>query len=120
MDRSLERAQGGLGIGLSLVKRLVEMHGGAITARSAGVGRGSEFLVRLPLQPQPSVAAAPPLQESSSPAAAGEARRILVVDDNADSASSLALVLQLSGHEVDTAGRRRGGAREGGAPSTRT
>jgi signal transduction histidine kinase len=97
---ALERSQGGLGIGLSLVKGLVQMHGGRAEARSAGPGRGSEFVVRLP------VAAAPPVSEQ--PAAAAEQPcfagcRVVVADDNRDAADSLALMLTLMGHEVRTA-----------------
>lgn len=98
VDRTLERAQGGLGIGLMLVKRLVEMHGGTVQARSEGDGRGSVFTVRLPLEtaatarPQPAAAAQP-----------ADRRRILVVDDNRDAAESLVLVLTLDGHAAHTA-----------------
>jgi PAS domain S-box-containing protein len=102
VDRTLERAQGGLGIGLSLVRRLVELHGGAVEARSEGVGKGSEFSVRLPVlveRPKPS-----PAQESiGGVTKATTARRILLVDDNRDSADSLAMLLRLSGNEVHTA-----------------
>jgi CheY-like chemotaxis protein len=95
-NRALDRSQGGLGIGLSLVKRLVELHGGRIEARSAGPGLGSEFTVRLPRPAHPVrlPQSTPPLHES----AAGPAVRVLVVDDNHDAADSLALLLQLSGN----------------------
>jgi PAS domain S-box-containing protein len=100
IDRTLESAYGGLGIGLALVRRLVEMHGGSVRARSDGVGQGSEFIVRLPAVTAPATAAREPSTDTS---AARTARRILVVDDNQDSAESLALLLELSGHEVRTA-----------------
>jgi signal transduction histidine kinase/CheY-like chemotaxis protein len=98
VDRSLERSQGGLGIGLSLVRGLVELHGGSVEARSEGPGQGSEFLVRLPLHP-PAAQAEP----GDSRQAAPPRRRILVVDDNRDAADSLALLLTLQGSEVRTA-----------------
>jgi PAS domain S-box-containing protein len=94
-----ERSQGGLGIGLMLVKRLVEMHGGTVQACSEGPGRGSEFTVRLPL-----IAIEKRRAEGGiRPVSEGPSRRILVVDDNVDSAESLAVILRLSGHEVRTA-----------------
>ena len=96
--QSVERSQGGLGIGLTLVKRLVELHGGTVQARSAGSGRGSEFVVRLPEHPEaamPTRVAA--LPEAATPTAG---RRILVADDNRDAADSLAFMLRLVGHEV--------------------
>ena len=101
VDGSMEKSHGGLGIGLTIVKRLVELHGGSVQARSEGAGRGSEFAVRLPLiEPgTPRLAGAPAAAAPSAPAA----RRILIVDDNADSAMSLALLLQALGHEVHTA-----------------
>jgi CheY-like chemotaxis protein/two-component sensor histidine kinase len=100
-DRSLERKQGGLGLGLTLVRRLVEMHGGRVEAASAGPGLGSAFTIRLP---RLAVEAAEP-ETVPVPAAPppGPARRILVVDDHQDSTDSLALFLRLRGHEVRTA-----------------
>jgi len=101
-DRSLERKQGGLGLGLTLVRRLVEMHGGHVEAASAGPGLGSAFTIRLPClaaEVAEPVAAAEPAEAAT----AGPARRILVVDDQQDSTDSLALFLRLRGHEVRTA-----------------
>jgi signal transduction histidine kinase len=97
VDRNLDRSDGGLGIGLALVKSLTEMHGGTVEADSPGRGRGSEFTVRLPLlRENPSVT--PVASEAPSPAV--RPTRILVVDDNRDSAESMALILRLDGHEV--------------------
>jgi signal transduction histidine kinase/ActR/RegA family two-component response regulator len=98
-DRSLERAQGGLGIGLSIVRGMVELHGGSVMAHSAGPGQGSELTVRLPVlaAPTPEIQAA---EGDGEPAALPAHRRILVADDNQDSAESLALLLTLRGSEV--------------------
>lgn len=99
---ALERSQGGLGIGLSLVKRIVELHGGSVEAHSRGIGMGSQFTVRLPaIEAAPAVNPAEPERAESSRAT--PKCRILVVDDNADAADSLALMLQASGHEVERA-----------------
>jgi CheY-like chemotaxis protein len=103
VDRSLERAQGGLGIGLTLVRRLVEMHGGSVEAHSAGPGQGSEFLVRLPLAPEQSVPQEPREEDRASGKPAVVKHRILVADDNTDAADSLKLLLTMMGHEVRTA-----------------
>jgi PAS domain S-box-containing protein len=101
VDRSIERTTGGLGIGLALVKGLVEMHGGTVTAQSGGQGQGSTFTVTLPvLESPPELAVGVP---DSAQAAGGPKRRILVVDDNRDSATSMAILLELLGNEVATA-----------------
>jgi len=100
VDRSLEMVRGGLGVGLTLVKRLVEMHGGRVEAMSEGLGRGSEFVVRLPI-----------VVEASNPHESGGAAehpvtssfRILVVDDNRDSADSLSEMLKMTGNDTRTA-----------------
>jgi signal transduction histidine kinase len=93
----LDRSGGGLGIGLAVVKRVVEMHGGEITAQSAGVGQGSTFAISLP------VVEVPVQADSSVPEPKVRAARILIVDDNQDSADTLATLLQLEGHETERA-----------------
>ncbi len=100
VDRNLERAQGGLGIGLSLVRRLVELHGGTISAHSDGPGQGSRFVTRLPAAGTLAEAATVP-REDKPPETAR--KRVLVVDDNYDSAKSLSVMLGLVGHETHCA-----------------
>jgi signal transduction histidine kinase len=103
VDRSLGRSEGGLGIGLTLVQRLVEMHGGTVEARSDGPGKGSEFVVRLAVavevKGQGPQGAACDREKGAAPAR----RRILVVDDNRDAADSLGMLLRMMGNEVHTA-----------------
>ena len=100
-DRSPGRSQSGLGIGLTLVKTLVEMHGGTVEARSEGPGKGSEFVVRLPIANGDAAVDPPPPAEADDHSPLR--RRVLVVDDNRDAADSLALLLQLLGAEVRVA-----------------
>jgi len=98
IDDSVERTRGGLGIGLSLVRTVVELHGGTVSAHSEGLGRGSEFAVRLPV-----MHGSPRAEETPRAAAPTARHRILVVDDNQDSADSMAKILELGGHDVHTA-----------------
>jgi CheY-like chemotaxis protein/anti-sigma regulatory factor (Ser/Thr protein kinase) len=96
-DRTIDRAQGDLGVGLAVVKRVVQMHGGEVTARSEGEGRGSTFELRLPRIERP---------QASTPASAQAEvphRRVLVVDDNADAADSVVMLLTLLGQETEVA-----------------
>jgi len=98
---ALERSTGGLGIGLALVRGLVELHGGSVAAHSAGLGQGSELVVRLPVAVAPAPAPSQPGAEPRSPS--GARRRILIADDNPDSVEVLSLVLEHAGYEVRTA-----------------
>jgi PAS domain S-box-containing protein len=99
-DRTLDRSRGGLGLGLHLVKRLVEMHGGSVEANSRGIGTGAEFTVRLPIQPltDPGSAAKGPQAKGPCPR-----RRVLVIEDNIDAAESLKEALELGDHDVSVA-----------------
>jgi CheY-like chemotaxis protein len=99
-DRALDRAQGGLGIGLTIVNALVQMREGKVEAHSPGVGKGAEFIIRLPVVPE--VAPIKPEEWLPKPAKS-RPLRLLVVDDNRDTVDSLAMLLRLNGHEVSTA-----------------
>jgi PAS domain S-box-containing protein len=99
-DRSLARSQGGLGIGLTLVKRLVEMHGGTVAASSAGLGEGSEFVIRLPALSEAQIRTTQERPGVQSHVIHAPKRRVLVVDDNVDAAKSIAMILKLSGYDV--------------------
>jgi signal transduction histidine kinase/CheY-like chemotaxis protein len=101
-ERSLARTEGGLGIGLTLTKSLIELHGGQIEALSDGPGKGSEFVVRLPATAAPAPANNPS-RNGKGDGAMAHSHRILVVDDKPDAADSLALLLRVTGHEVRTA-----------------
>ncbi|MDI1481848.1 PAS domain S-box protein [Polyangium sp. y55x31] len=96
--RTLDRSEGGLGIGLSLVRRLIELHGGRVEAHSDGLGKGSEFVVRLALEEAPMT----PMHEAEV-SLSGQSRRVLVVDDNVDAAETMAALLETLGHEVSVA-----------------
>src|SRR5206468_6263700 len=99
-DQSLARCEGGLGIGLTLVQNLVRMHFGTVEAKSEGAGRGSEFIVRLPMLP---VVPAQSSKTAAQPPIPGERKRVLVVEDNLDSAETLAAMLDMMGHEARVA-----------------
>jgi len=99
-DRTLDRSQGGLGIGLSLVQKLVELHGGTVVAHSTGLGKGSEFIVHLPALSSPEESIITPTETAKQPA---QTSRVLVVDDNMDAADMLVMMLQMFGHEVRAA-----------------
>jgi CheY-like chemotaxis protein len=101
VEQSLERSQGGLGIGLTLVKRLVQMHDGHVEAKSEGPGKGAEFVVRLPIIVSASGSTMPAhYGEEPSP---NSSLRILIVDDNRDGADSLGMMLRIMGNDIRTA-----------------
>jgi CheY-like chemotaxis protein len=106
-ERTIDRAQGGLGLGLTLVRRLAEMHGGSIRARSAGPGQGATFTVRIPLAPPP--AGARSREQAAQQAARDKHLNILVVEDNDDGRETLAMMLRLNGHQVHEADTGPGG-----------
>jgi len=97
VNQSLDRSQGGLGVGLALVRRLVEMHGGSVSAHSEGAGKGSLFTVRLPLAEGPRAASKP---VSTYPAGTRDGKRVLIVDDNADAGEMLGLLLDSDGYQT--------------------
>ena len=101
-DRSLARSEGGLGIGLTLARTLTEMHGGSLTASSEGIGRGSEFVVRLPAAAGP-VKMLPKIEVCLRHNWRKKSAEVLVVDDNADTARGMELILKFNGHDVQTA-----------------
>jgi CheY-like chemotaxis protein/anti-sigma regulatory factor (Ser/Thr protein kinase) len=97
-ERALDRTEGGLGIGLSIVKGLIEMHGGSVNAASEGPGCGSTFTIRLPRISLPEA-----VEQPQRPPGPAVRRRVLIVDDNVDAADSLAMLLKAEGHEAETA-----------------
>jgi CheY-like chemotaxis protein len=100
-DKSLDRSEGGLGVGLTIVQRIAEIHGGRVEAHSKGLGHGSEFVVRLPITLPP--LSQPELSLAKSSEKGGSILRVLVVDDNRDSADTIAMLLGRSGHDVRVA-----------------
>src|SRR5262249_47190450 len=98
-DRSLDRSRGGLGLGLALVKGLVELHGGHVRVRREGPGQGAELVIRLPLGVQP----APERRVEHEPRDVALSRRVLVIEDSPDAAESMRMLLALSGHQVEVA-----------------
>src|SRR5262249_54350980 len=109
VDNAAARSQGGLGIGLTLVKSLVELHGGTVAVQSDGAGTGSEFVVRLPVVP---IAGQTPGGDPRRSRPVCPSRRVLVVDDHADAADSLAMLLRMEGHEVRVARNGQAAVRE--------
>lgn len=103
VDHAKTRSQGGLGIGLTLVKNLVEMHDGAVSVHSAGLGKGSEFVVQLPLSKWERPDLEPRAETAPSDEMPSSGHRLLVVDDNKDAADTLAMLLRLMGHDVRVA-----------------
>jgi len=103
VDRSLTRAQAGLGVGLTLARRLIALHGGTITAFSSGLGKGSEFVVRIPVARGPAPTGVEIATQPPPPVGTHQPRRILLADDNAEFADSLAAILAASGHQVRVA-----------------
>ncbi|HEV2844774.1 MAG TPA: PAS domain S-box protein, partial [Thermoanaerobaculia bacterium] len=102
-ERTLDRSEGGLGIGLTLVRQLVQLHGGSVQALSPGPGRGTELVVRLPLLAGESLAALPSQSRETGGSPQVRPRRILIVDDNSDATQTLLVLLELWGHEVRSA-----------------